>query len=96
MSDYTLAIGTHDPHGFAAEDEGEAVRYAVRYIEGRHADDLRRRPQDVVTLMGSDGLLTGASERLDAFVRRVPGPHPGLDPDTFQPGDANTPDCNGG
>jgi hypothetical protein len=95
MSDYTLAVGTHDPHGFAAADEAEAVRYAVRYIEDRYADDLRRTPQDVVTLMAATGLVTRPSERLDEFVRRSPGRHPGIDPDTFQPGDANTPDCNG-
>ena len=95
MSDYTLAVGTHDPHGFAAASEAEAVHYAVRYVEQHYADDLRVTPQDVVTLMAGAGLVTGPSERLDEFVRRSPGQHPGIDPDTFQPGDANTPDCNG-
>lgn len=95
MSDYTLAVGTHDPHGFTADSEGAAVRYAVAYIETRYAGDLGETPQDVVTLMGPDGLVTRPSERMDEFVKRVPGEHPGLDATTFQPGDANTPDCNG-
>lgn len=95
MADYTLAVGRHDPHGFSAPGEAEAVRYAVAYIEARHAGELTDRPEEVVTLMGAGGLVTGPSERVDEFVRRVPGRHPGLDPDRFQPGDADTPDCNG-
>ncbi len=94
MADYTLAIGTHDPHGFSAGSEADAVRYAVGFIDARHAEDLRERPQDVVTLMSPTGLLTRPAERIDEFVRRLPGGHPGVDPTTFQPGDANTPDCN--
>ena len=96
MSDFTLAIGTHDPHGFSAQGEAEAIRYAIGYIEARHAGELGDRPEEVVTLMGAEGLVTRPSERIDEFVRRIPGEHPGLDPNTFQPGDANTPDCNGG
>lgn len=95
MSDYTLALGTHDPHGFSAASEAEALRYAVGYLEATHADELGERPDEVVTLMGAGGLVTRPSERFDEFVKRVPGQHPGLDPNTFQPGDANTPDCNG-
>ena len=95
MADYTLAVGTHDPHGFSAPSEAEAIRYAVAYLEGRHAGALRDTPQEVVTLMGAAGLVTRPSERIDEFVRRLPGAHPGIDPDRFQPGDANTPDCNG-
>ena len=95
MSDFTLAIGTHDPHGFTAQDEAEAVVYAVGYIEARHAGELTDRPEEVVTLMGADGLVTRPSERIDEFVKRLPGGHPGIDPDRFQPGDADTPDCNG-
>lgn len=96
MSDFTLAVGTHDPHGFSASGEAEAIRYAIGYIEARHAGELGDRPEEVVTLMGADGLVTRPSERIDEFVKRIPGEHPGLDPNTFQPGDANTPDCNGG
>ncbi|RYB06135.1 hypothetical protein D3272_08135 [Lichenibacterium ramalinae] len=95
MADYILAVGTQDPHGFAAPDEAEAVRYAVGFLEQVHAETLRDRPQDVVTLMGASGLVTRPSERIDEFVQRLPGDHPGIDPDRFQPGDANTPDCNG-
>ena len=95
MADYTLAVGTHDPHGFAAATEQDAIRYAVGFIEKRYADDLRSTPQDVVTLLGAGGLVTRASERLDEFVMRLPGPHPGIDPATIQTGDSNTPDCNG-
>ena len=95
MADYTLAVGTHDPHGFSAPSDDDAVRYAVSYLELRHAAALRDTPQDVVTLMGASGLVTRPSERIDEFVGRLPGPHPGIDPDRFQPGDANTPDCNG-
>ena len=95
MADYTLAVGTHDPYGFAAETESEAIRYAVAYAESRYVDALRHNPQDVVTLMGPAGLITRASERIDEFVRRAPGPHPAIDSDRIQPGDSNTPDCNG-
>lgn len=95
MTDYTLAVGTHDPHGFSAATERDAIGYAVRLVERRLADDLARNPQEVVTLLGPTGLLTRPSERLDEFVRRLPGDHPGIDPVTIQPGDTNTPDCNG-
>jgi hypothetical protein len=95
MADYILAVGTRDPHGFSAPGEAEAIRYAVGVLEQVHADILRDRPQDVVTLMGPAGLVTRPSERIDEFVQRLPGDHPGIDPARFQPGDANTPDCNG-
>jgi hypothetical protein len=94
MPDYTLAVGTHDPHGFSAPSDPDAIRYAVGYIQARHATDLSETPQEVVSLMGSNGLVTRPSERIDEFVQRIPGDHPGIDPDKFQPGDANTPDCN--
>lgn len=95
MTDYVLAVGTHDPYGFTAASESEAVRHAVAYVENRYADTLRSMPTDVVTLMGADGLVTRPSERIDEFVQRLPGSHPGIDPETFQTGDANIPDCNG-
>jgi hypothetical protein len=95
MSDYVLALGTHDPYGFAASSEVEAVRHAVDYLESRHADTLRSRPTDVVTLLGPNGLVTRPSERIDEFVQRLPGLRPGGDHASFQPGDTNTPDCNG-
>ena len=95
MPDYTLAVGTHDPHGFSAGTEQDAIRYAVGFIESRYADDLRATPQDVVTLLGFGGLITRASERLDEFVQRLPGAHPGIDPNMIQTGDSNSPDCNG-
>ncbi len=95
MADYVLAVGTHDPHGFSAKTEREAIGYAATYVERRYADDLTRNPQEVVTLLGPAGLLTRPSERIDEFVRRLPGAHSGIDPATIQPGDTNTPDCNG-
>ncbi len=95
MPDYTLAVGTHDPHGFAAGGDQEAIRAAVAHIETRYPDDIRHMPQDVVTLMGPAGLVTRPSERIDEFLRRSPGPHAGIDTDRLQPGDTNTPDCNG-
>lgn len=95
MSDYIVAVGTHDPHGFSSASDWDAIRYAVGYVETRHVRELSETPQDVVTLMGPGGLLTRPSERIDEFVQRLPGEHPGIDPTTFQPGDANTPDCNG-
>lgn len=95
MTDYTLAVGTRDPHGFSAATDQEAIRYAAAYIEGRCAEDLARNPQEAVTLLGAAGPLTRPSERIDEFVRRLPGAHPGVDPSTVQPGDTNTPDCNG-
>ena len=95
MPDYTLAIGTHDPHGFSAAGDADAIRYTVGYIEARHASELADKPEEVVTLMGADGLVTRPSERIDEFVERLPGEHPGIDPRTFRPGDSNAPDCNG-
>ena len=95
MADYTLAVGTRDPHGFSAATEQDAIRYAVGYIESRHAENLGRNPQEVVTLLGGAGLVTRPSERIDEFIGRIPGTHRGIDPSTIQPGDTNTPDCNG-
>ncbi len=95
MSDYTLAVGTGDPQGFAASSEAEAIRIAVGVVESQYGGLLRSNPTEVVTLMGAQGLVTRPSERLDEFVQRLPGEHRGGDPDRFQPGDANTPDCNG-
>lgn len=94
MADYVLAVGTHDPYGFSAATEVDAISQAVGYIESRHAHDLERLPQEVVTLLGPAGLLTRPSERIDEFVQRLPGDHPGLDPNTIQPGNSNIPDCN--
>lgn len=95
MADYTLAVGTHDPHGFASGTEQDAIDYAVRHIESRHSAELERMPEEVVTLLGPGGLVSRSGERIDEFVKRLPGPHPGIDPNTIQTGDANTPDCNG-
>lgn len=95
MADFTLAVGTHDPHGFSAASETDAIGYAVRYIGQRLPDELQRNPQEVLTLIGPAGLVTRPSERIDEFVMRRPGAHPGIDPLTIQPGDADTPDCNG-
>ena len=95
MADYTLAVGTHDPRGFSAASEVDALRYAVGLVEASYADDLRRVPQTVVTLMGPVCLVTRPSERADEFVQRIAGDHPGIDATTIQPGDTNTPDCNG-
>ena len=95
MADYTLAVGTHDPYGFAAASDQEAIRGAVGLVENRHAAALERTPEQVVTLLGPNGLVTRSGERIDEFVRRLPGQHPGSDENTIQTGDANTPDCNG-
>lgn len=95
MPDYTLAVGTHDPQGFSASSDDDAIRRAIGLVESKYAGELVRQPHDVVTLLGAGGLLTRPSERLDEFVRRLPGPHPEIDTDTLQPGDTNTPDCNG-
>jgi hypothetical protein len=95
MADYLVAVANHDPHGFAADSADQAVRYAVAFVEGQHADDLQRNPQDVVTLMGPSGLITRPGERIIEFVQRVPGRHVGVDPTSLQPGDVTIPDCNG-
>ena len=70
MPDYTLAVGTHDPQGFAASSDRDAIQQAVSLIELRYLDDLTARSQDVVTLMGAQGLLTRPSERLDHSLER--------------------------
>ena len=94
MADYTLAIGTHDPYGFSADTDPDAIRVAAGYIGSHHADELRRNPQEVVTLLGPAGLVTRPTERLDEFVRRLPGAGVMDDAGQVQPGDTNTPDCN--
>lgn len=96
MVDYTLAVGTHDPYGFAADTDLEAIREAARHIGSHHADELGRNPQEVVTLLGPGGLITRPTERLDEFVRRLPGTSVEDDTGQVQPGDTNTPDCNAG
>ncbi len=93
---YTLAIGTSDPENLTAESDAAAIRQAVELVEQRYGEALRLQPQEVATLIGPAGLLTGPSERLDEFVRRLSGSDPVADEDTVQPGDSNTPDCNGG
>lgn len=95
MPDYRLAVGTNDPYGFSAATEQDAIRRAVDYIERHLADELERNPQEALTLLGPSGPVTRPSERIDEFVRRVPGAHPAIDSDTIQPGQTNTPDCNG-
>ena len=92
--DYTLAVGTHDPYGFSADTELAAIRVAVRYIDNRYAAELKRNPQEVVTLLGPDGLVTRPTERLDEFVRRLPERSVMDETGQVQPGDTNTPDCN--
>jgi hypothetical protein len=95
VADYTLAVGTHDPHGFAAESVDDALVQATRYVGSRFADDLRRNEQEVVTLLGPGGLITRPAERLEEFMRRVPGAGLVEEASQFGPRDANIPDCNG-
>ena len=95
MGDYTFTIGTHDPTGWSAATDREAIQHAIGFAELHHAEDLRQHPEAVVTLMGAGGLLTRPSERLDEFVARETGTNPEASPDTLQPGDTNAPDCNG-
>lgn len=95
MADYVLAVGTHDPHGFSAGSDADAIDAAARYVASRYADDLQRNGQEVVTLLGPGGLLTRPAERLDEFVRRVPAAGPVDEASLFGPRDANIPDCNG-
>lgn len=92
--DYTFAIGTDDPRALSAPSDPDAVAMAVQAIRTHHWDDLRQRPQAVVTLMGAGGLVTRPSERLDEFVERVLPANPAAPADTLQPGDLNSPDCN--
>lgn len=89
---YTLAVGTHDPVDLPAADEADAMQQAVAFIASHNAGDLSSNPQEVVTLMGPSGLVTRSGERLDEFVQRFTGADPA---GALQPGDANTPDCNG-
>lgn len=95
MSDYTLAIGTHDPVALAAATSGEAMRQAIDFIAGHNALELSTNPQEVVTLIGPEGLVTRPGERLDEFVQRMTGSNPAADPNRVQPGDTTAPDCNG-
>lgn len=95
MADYTLALGTHDPLAFAAETDEQAFGLAATKIRRNFADELRRSPEEVVTLMCDHRLVTRPSERADEFLRRTAGPDPLGGTGEMQPGDANTPDCNG-
>ena len=94
MPNYTLAIGTHDPRELVAPTDTDAIRIAVTVVLAQHDNELRANPQEVVTLLGPEGLLTRPGERLDEFAGRV-GVGPAFDNSTVQPGDTNTPDCNG-
>ncbi len=95
MAHYTFSVGTGDPHGLSAASDADAILHAVDHIRTSHAADLRAQPEKVVSLMGPGGLVTRPSERLDEFVERVTLTNPTADPNVLQPGDANTPDCNG-
>ena len=90
MAHYTLAVGTHDPDPITAESDEEAIRRAGALVRERYAGDLAANPQEVATLLGPHGLLTGASERIDTFVSRT-----GAAPGPASPGESDTPDCNG-
>lgn len=92
--DYRLGLGTDDPLTLDAASDAEAVTRAVAILRDAHLDDLRNRPEAVVTLLGPNGLLTGSSERLDAFVERRLPSNPAADPDRLQPGEGGAPDCN--
>ena len=91
MDGYRFAVGTHDPHAIAATSDAEAVRAAVALVAERYGADLAGNPQEVATLIGPAGLVTRPAERIDEFVARLAG-EPGT---TVQPGDSNSPDCNG-
>ena len=93
--DYTFSVGTGDPLGFSAMDDAEAIRTAAAYARDHFGASLRSNPQAVATLLGPGGLLTRPSERVDEFVERLTGVNPVTHADTLQPGDVNTPDCNG-
>lgn len=93
--DYLVTIGSDDPRGFSATSDAEAIAEAVSYLRTHALADLQNRPESVVTLMGPNGLVTRPSERLDEFVERLTGSNPASAPETLQPGDTNTPDCNG-
>ena len=91
---YRFAIGTDDPRALEASNDAEAVSRTVAMLQQDHLDDLRRRPEAVLTLLGPNGLVSHPSERLDAFVERLVPSNPAADPDRLQPGDSTTPDCN--
>lgn len=93
--DYTFSIGSDDPRALTASGDADAIAKATAYLRDHAADALRQRPEAVLTLLGPNGLVTRPSERLDEFVERTAGSNPAADPGTLQPGDANTPDCNG-
>ncbi len=89
MPDYTLAVGDHEPYGFASPGDRDAEQHAAAYLAARHAGE----PGLPVTLAGPGGVLTGADERLGGFCARLaPGP---AAVDDVEPGDPVTPDCNG-
>lgn len=91
---YRLGLGVDDPVTLDAASDEEAVTRAVAILREDHLDDLRNRPEAVVTLFGPDGLVTRPSERLDAFVERRLPFNPAADPDRLQPGEGGAPDCN--
>lgn len=95
MADYVLAVGTHDPYGFTADGDEDAVGRAARFVGSLYAGELESNGQEVVSLLGPGGLLTRPAERLDEFIRRVPGAGLVEDASQFGPRDANIPDCNG-
>ncbi len=92
--DYRFAIGTDDPQPVSAATDQDAIERTVAIVRTAHLNDLRTRPEAVLTLLGPNGLVTRPSERLDAFVERMVPANPAADPDRLQPGDSNTPDCN--
>ena len=92
--EYRLGLGTDDPLTLDAASDEDAVTRAVDILREAHLDDLKRRPETVVTLLGPDGLLSEPSERLDTFVERRLPFNPGADPDRLQPGEGGAPDCN--
>ena len=78
---YRFAIGTDDPRALEASNDAEAVSRTVALLQQDHLDDLRRRPEAVLTLHGPNGLVSHPSERLDAFVERLARPAiPAADP----------------
>ncbi len=95
MANYTLAVGTHDPQPVFATTDADAVQQAADIILDRYRFDLEALPQEVAVLLGPEGLVTRPSERIDEFVARVARTVPDASPETVQPGDSDSPDCNG-
>lgn len=93
--DYTFTIGSDDPRGLVAPSDADAIAQAATYLQIHASDDLRKRPEAVLTLLGPNGLLTRPSERIDEFVERVGISAAEAGSGSLQPGDTNTPDCNG-